>query len=144
MSLTIETKLDFDRSVSTEDRFAIRKVVDAFVKSVNKSEREEFAPVISDAAIIEGFTDIPYVKEGFVNMLARRFNSNANRFMRFPELKLSYSRYLFQLNGTYEDFDNDVLATEGTITINMIKNDSGYQIVRILFYPRMMLQDEMI
>jgi len=142
MPLTVETKLDFDRSVSTEDRFAIRKAVDVFVSSVNKADTEAYSSMISDAAVIEGFTDIPYVKEGFVNMLARKFTPGAERFMRFPQLKLSYTRYLYQLQGTYEEFDDGVLATEGTITLNLVKGEDGYQIVRILFYPRMMMQDE--
>ena len=144
MSLVVETKLDFDRSVSTEDRFAIRKVVDTFVRAVNNGDGEVYRAMVSDAAIIEGFTDIPYVKEGFINMLSRKFTEQANRFMRFPQLKLSYSKYLFQLQGTYEEFDGGILGTEGTITINLVKGKDGYQIVRILFYPRMMLHDETI
>ncbi len=137
MSLSVETKLDFDRSVNTEDRFAIRKLVDLFVRSVNQGEREVYDSMISDAIIVEGFSDIPYVKQGFVNMLARRFTVNHQRLMRFPALKLTYTRYLFQLQGTYEEFDDGVLATEGTITVNLVKNEKGYELVRILFYPRM-------
>ena len=137
MSLTVETKLDFDRSVNTEDRFAIRKLVDLFVRSVNQGDREVYAPMVWDAIVVEGFSDIPYVKQGFVNMLSRKFTNGGERLMRFPALKLTYTRYLFQLQGTYEEFDDGVLSTEGTITVNLIKNEHGYQLVRILFYPRM-------
>jgi hypothetical protein len=80
-------------------------------------------------------------------MLSRRFFGDNKRFMRFPELKLSYSRYLFHLVGTYEEFLEGVLITEGTIELSLVKNNNDddieeYQVVRMIFYPRMMLQEE--
>ncbi|MDQ3018371.1 MAG: hypothetical protein M3Q64_00675, partial [bacterium] len=94
-------------------------------------------------AIVEGFSDIPQLKESFATMLSRRFLGDGFRFMRFPELKLSYSRYLYHLVGTYEEFMDGVLVTEGTIELSLVKNgEERYQIVRLIFYPRMMLQEE--
>ncbi len=142
MSISVQTKLDYDRSVGTEDRFAIRKAMDAFVNMVNHGNKEAYGPMISDGALIEGFSDIPYVKQGFVAMLSRRFKGDGLWLMRFPELKLSFSRYLFQLAGTYEEYADGILVTEGTITISLIKNTTEYQFVRIIFYPRMMLKNE--
>jgi hypothetical protein len=46
MSISVETKLDFDRSVSTEDRFAIRKAMDFFVSSVNKADKDQYEKII--------------------------------------------------------------------------------------------------
>lgn len=142
MSLSIETKLDYDRTVGTEDRFAIRKVVDQFVAAVNQGNREVYEKLISDGITIEGFSDIPQVKQGFTTMLERRFKGNGLRFMRFPILKLSFSRYLYHLEGTYEEFIDGILATEGTIELMLIKNEIGYQLVKIIFYPRMRLSEE--
>lgn len=138
MTISVETKLDFDRTVSTEDRFAIRKMIDRFVQSVNANSSSIYRGVFSDAVVIEGFSDLTELKENFCNDLERRFKKG-DRVMRFPGLKLSYSRYLFQLEGTYEEFVNGILATEGTIALSLIKEDEAYKIVRIIFYPRMRL-----
>jgi hypothetical protein len=142
MPVAFETKLDFDRSVNTEDRFAIRKVLDKFIYCVNNAQVDIYSAMLSDAAVVEGFSDIVQVKAGFVSMLSRRFLGNGKRTMRLPEVKLSYSRYLFQLKGTYEEISEGILSTEGTIEIFLIKEDQKYKIVRIIFYPRMMLSDE--
>ena len=140
MAISLETKLDYDRTVSTEDRFTIRKVMDKLVKAVNNQQVAVYTDMFSDAVIVEGFSDIPAVKQGFCQSLERRFKTG-DRTMRFPELKLSFSRYLFHLDGTYEEYLHGILATEGTITISMIKEDENYKIVRIMFYPRMMMQE---
>lgn len=141
MSISVETKLDYDRTVNTEDRFAIRKAIDKFVNAVNKCETEMYQNMISDGAIIEGFSDIPQVKQGFITMLSRKFITPGIYFMRFPTLKLSYNRFMYHLEGTFEEFSEGILATEGTIEIALIKNESGFQIIKIVFYPRMMLRD---
>jgi hypothetical protein len=142
MSATAETKLDFDRTVNTEDRFAIRKTLASFIRAVNNGQPESYGPILSDAVIVEGFSDIVQVKQGFLTMLQHRFNGQGRRLMQMPQLKLSYSHYLFHLKGTYEEIDDGLLATEGTIEISVIKEDQNYKIVRIVFYPRMMLTED--
>ncbi len=142
MELTTETKLDFDQTVGTEDRFAIRRAIDAFAKSANDGAIEKLDSFISDSTVIEGFSDIPYMKQEFISILSRWQGSSRKRVMRFPNLKLSYSHYLFHLAGTYEEFVDNILATEGTIEMAMIKNDRGFEFVKIVFFPRMRLSDD--
>lgn len=142
MSIPVETKLDFDRSVSTEDRFAIRKAIDSFVRLVNKQAIDESSAMISDGVVVEGFSDIPQVKIGFVSMLKRRFGNQGLRMMRFPELKLSFNQFIYHLEGTYEEFADGVLAIEGTIELSLIKNSDGFQFVKIILFPRMMLNED--
>ncbi len=142
MSISAETKLDYDRTVSTEDRFAIRKALDHFVWAVNRGESDIYRAMISDGAIVEGFSDIPQVKSGFITMLSRRFSGDSKSFMRFPQLKLSSNRFMYHMEGTYEDFVDGILATEGTIEISMIKSGENYQFAKIVFFPRMKLKDE--
>jgi hypothetical protein len=142
MELITETKLDFDQTVGTEDRFKIRRTVDAFAAAANVGDFEKLDQLISDSTVIEGFSDLPYVKEEFLSIMSRRHNTGKKHLMRFPKLKLSYSRYLYTLKGTYEEFIDNILATEGTIELSIIKQDDKFQLVKIAFYPRMRLSEE--
>ncbi len=142
MELITETKLDFDNTVSTEDRFAIRRAIDMFARAANSGETEVLQRMISDSTVIEGFSDLPYVKQQFISVVTRWQKSKKKHVMRFPKLKLSYGHYLFHLTGTYEEFVDNILATEGTIEMALNKTDSGFEFVKIIFYPRMRLSEE--
>ncbi len=142
MELTTETKLDFDNTVGTEDRFIIRRTLDLFATAANTGVVEKLNELISDSTVIEGFSDIPYMKQEFISVVSRWQCSGRERIMRFPKLKLSYSHYLYHLSGTYEEFVDHILATEGTIELSMIKTDEGFKFVKIIFYPRMRFAEE--
>src|SRR5690349_4996374 len=100
MQLITETLLDFDRSVDTEDRFAIRRIVDKFANAANTGNITELESLISDSTVVEGFSDLPFMKQEFISVISRW--QGGVRIMRFPKLKLSYNRYLYHLTGTYE------------------------------------------
>lgn len=140
MQLATETKLDFDRTVGDEDRFKIRRTIDSFADAANTSNTETLENLISDSTVIEGFSDLPFVKQEFISVISRW--KVGTRIMRFPKLKLTYGHYLFHLSGTYEEFTDNILATEGTIELDLIKRDEGFQFVRIHFFPRMRLSEE--
>ncbi|HEX3096007.1 MAG TPA: hypothetical protein VHQ20_02715 [Patescibacteria group bacterium] len=147
MELVTETTLDFDYSVSDEDRFIIRRILDKFATAANHGEVEVLNELISDSTVVEGFSDLPYVKEEFISVVSRWQGSGQSHVMRFPLLKLSYSHYLYHLSGTYEEFVDNILATEGTIELSMIKKedeqgDAKYEFVKIVFFPRMRLSEE--
>ncbi len=140
MQMTTETLLDFDRSVDTEDRFAIRKVIGKFADAANSGNTIELENLISDSTVVEGFSDLPFMKQEFISVISRW--KGGARVMRFPKLKLSYNRYLYHLAGTYEEFVDNILVTEGTIELALIKKDEAFQFVKIIFYPRMRLAEE--
>ena len=142
MEMITETKLDFDQTVGTEDRFAIRRAIDAFANAANKNSIEVLENLISDSTVIEGFSDLPYVKQEYISVISRWLSTGRERIMRFPKLKLTYSHYLFHLTGTYEEFVDKILVTEGTIEMALIKNDNGFQFVKIVFFPRMRLAED--
>ncbi len=142
MELATETKLDFDNSVGTEDRFVIRRVIDAFAEAANRGDADALAEFISDSTVIEGFSDIPYVKQQFISIISRWQTNGRKRIMRFPKLKLTYSHYLHHLTGTYEEYADNILATEGTIELAMVKTDEGFKFVKMVFFPRMRLSEE--
>jgi hypothetical protein len=142
MEMITETKLDFDQTVGTEDRFAIRRAVDAFANAANHNSIEVLSDLISESTVIEGFSDLPYMKQEYISVISRWLKSGRERIMRFPKLKLTYSHYLFHLTGTYEEYIDKILVTEGTIEMAMIKNDNGFQFVKIVFFPRMRLSED--
>ena len=140
MHLTTETLLDFDRSVDTEDRFAIRKIIDRFANAANNGNIGDLEILISDSTVVEGFSDLPFMKQEFISVISRW--KGGARVMRFPKLKLSYNRYLYHLTGTYEEFIDKILVTEGTIELALVKIDEQFQFAKIIFYPRMRLAEE--
>ncbi len=142
MQLPTETKLDFDQTVTDEDRFAIRRFVQSFADAENAGDVEKLNQYISDSTVIEGFSDLPYMKAEFISVVSRWSEKKSKRVMRFPKLKLSYSRYLFHLTGTYEEFIDNILATEGTIEMALVKTEDSFQFVKIIFYPRMRLAED--
>jgi len=142
MQLPTETKLDFDQTVTDEDRFAIRRFVQSFADAENAGDVEKLNEYISDSTVIEGFSDLPYMKAEFISVVSRWSEKKSKRVMRFPKLKLSYSRYLFHLTGTYEEFIDNILATEGTIEMALVKTEDSFQFVKIIFYPRMRLAED--
>lgn len=142
MELTTETKLDFDQTVGTEDRFSIRHALDDFAEAANTGDSENLNKMIADSTMIEGFSDLPYIKEEFISVVSRWVSQNQKRIMRFPLLKLSFSHYLYHLTGTYEQFADNILVTEGTIELAMIKQEDGFKFVKIIFFPRMRLAED--
>ena len=137
-----ETKLDFDQTVSTEDRFTIRRVIDSFASAANIGNMEKLDSLISDSTVIEGFSDLPYVKEEFLLVLSRWWSNGQKHFMRFPKVKFTYGHFLYHLTGTYEEFVDGILSTEGTIELALIKNDRGFEFVKITFFPRMRITED--
>jgi hypothetical protein len=142
MELVTETKLDFDNSVGTEDRFAIRRAIDEFASAANRGATSVLEGLISDSTVIEGFSDIPYIKQEFISVISRWVKTGRERLMRFPKLKLTYSNHLFHLTGTYEEFIDKILVTEGTIELELVKKDNSFQFVKVVFFPRMRLAEE--
>ena len=139
MELITETKLDFDRTVSDEDRFAIRRAIDGFANAANAGDSQKLENMISDSTVIEGFSDLPYIKQEFISVVSRW---NTAHLMRFPKLNLSFSHYLYNLTGTYEEFVDNILVTEGTIELAMIKQEDGFKFVKMVFFPRMRLAED--
>lgn len=138
MKLDTETTLDFDRTVSTEDRFTIRRWIDSVVTALNTGNREVYVPAFSDRLYIEGFAD----RGISLHEYAAAFEKAATRLVaRYPMLHLSYQHYLYHLSGTYEEFLDGLLVTEGTVEFALQKlEDEGFTIVRMKFFPRMLMQ----
>lgn len=136
----LETTLDFDSSVSTEERFEIRKFMNSFVSTVNDKHQESVEPFIADGFVAEGLSEFAMQKSQLLGTFYRKFFGRKTNYMWFPKLKLSNSKNVYHLEGTYEEYQQGILSTEGDIRINLKKTeDENYILIALKFFPRMRL-----
>ncbi len=140
MSLNNKTILDSDNTVSTEDRFVLRKFIERFIDEINTGKTDRYERKLGESLAVVGFEDYPLLKPQFKQRLSKKF-STAKGFARFPKLKVTNSRFMFHLVGTYEEFHDGIIDTEGNIELYVIKKDSNFEIVKIDFFPRMLMHD---
>jgi hypothetical protein len=57
MKISIESKTDFDYSVGTEDRFALRKWLERFAVELGRGTAEGLKEFFAEELTIEGFTE---------------------------------------------------------------------------------------
>ncbi len=141
MNKLAETILDFDGTVGTEDRFAIRRFIARFLEIVNNAQVSEMDTVISDSTTALGLSDFPLQKKQIIEMFYKKFFGRRHNYLVLPKLKLSFNKFMFHLSGTYEEYEQGILTGAGTIDLALIKNDDSFQFVDFKFYPRMRKQE---
>lgn len=137
MDKTVELTLDFDNTVTTEDRFSIRHFLEDFIDIINNQSQDELSEMISGAATAEGFSDFVMQKQEILNMFYSKFFGRRNSYINFSKLKLTFDKRLFQIRGEYEEYSEGILAAAGSIQISLVKNDDSFEFVTFKFYPRM-------
>jgi hypothetical protein len=142
MAQAQETILDFDNSVGTEDRFAIRHFIADFVDAVNTQPKAEVARFIDEGATAEGFDDFVIQQPQIVEMFYKKFFGRRHNYIHFPKLKLTSTKHFFYLNGSYEEYQEGILSAVGTIELALIKRDEDYHFVKLKFFPRMRAASE--
>ena len=142
MKISTESKMDFDNSVSTEDRFALRKWLDELVEAVNYNDRGVYGDRLAENLTVEGFTEQPMDRESYLQYLNSRATEPAARIIRFPALQIKFKHYLYPLAGTYEEFVNGILSYEGRVNLAIVKKDGGFQLVSLKFDPRLRVSNE--
>lgn len=139
MKLDTESKMDFDRGIGTEERFALRRWFDRYVQLQNEHNLEMFAELLSDALVVNGFTDMHLQKQSYLDFLKPVVFENSNAVVRYPKVSIAFQGYLFHLKGDFEIYIDGILSCEGEIEMEVIKQEDLYLIVRKVFSPRMML-----
>lgn len=140
MSMSLETTLDFNNTVNTEERFEIRKFINEFVKTVNEKNLESSEPFIADGFVAEGLSEFVMQKPQLLGTFYRKFFGRKNNYMWFPKLKLSSVNNLYRLDGTYEEYQQGILSTEGDVKIDLKKTENdSYVLIGMKFFPRMRL-----
>lgn len=133
----METKIDFDYSIGTEDRFALRNWFEAFVESQNSTDAEEIKVFLSVGLVAEGFSDESLNKEGFAKLMQREKQSGTLEEVRYVDLKVKYKDEAYVFVGSFEGFSNNILTYEGTIELEVIKSEEDFSVDFIKFYPRL-------
>jgi hypothetical protein len=140
MSENLETSLDFNNTVTTEERFEIRKFINSFVSTVNDKHQDSIEHFIADGFVAEGLSEFAMQKPQLLGTFYRKFFGRKNNYMWFPKLKLSYTNNLYRLDGTYEEYQQGILSAEGDVKVDLKKTeDQGYVLIGLKFFPRMRL-----
>lgn len=134
-----ELTLDFDNTVGTEDRFAIRHFLENFVDIVNYQSQEQLTNFISEAATAQGFSEFMMQKPEILDLFYKKFFGRRHSYIVFSNLKLTMSKQLYLIKGSYEEYTDGILSAAGSIDLYIVKNDERYQITNFIFYPRMRL-----
>lgn len=143
MSGPTETNLDFDHTVGTEDRFAIRRFIAKITESINQGSREDIDALLDKTATAQGFSEFTLLQPQIVEMFYKKFFGRRHNYVSFPKLKLTSSKYLFSLTGGYEEYQEGILSAAGTIDVSLLKTEDSYKIVSLKFYPRMRVVDSL-
>ncbi len=143
MKLDTESKMDFDRSIGTEERFALRRWFDKLVETQNAHQLEEFGALLSDALVVDGFTDMHLRKESYLDFLKPVVFDDQTAVVRYPKVAITCQGYLCHVRGDFEIYIDGILSCEGEIEIELVKNDETYMVARKTFSPRMMVAFDM-
>lgn len=141
MKISTESKMDFDYSVGTEDRFALRKWFQGLIDNQNYRDLKSLVEFYSPEMVVEGFTDEPMNFLQFVQFLKQHHETKKMTTVRYPEIKVKFSRYLFHLVGNYEEFIDGVLSYEGPIELKIKRENEQFRVALIKFYPRLRVAD---
>ncbi|MES3037712.1 MAG: hypothetical protein V4736_07380 [Bdellovibrionota bacterium] len=129
--------MDFDYSVTTEQRFALRTWLEQLVEAINSNDRERCADFFDPYLLVEGFNEQPLNKEQYLTWLEERKNDKTVHVMRLPQLKIKLKGKLYRLNGTYEEFIDGILSYEGTMEMIVTSADDGFKLASMIFFPRL-------
>ncbi len=141
MAVLQETIFDFDRTVGTEDRFAIRKFIGNFSDTVNGGAKADLSLFVDERATAQGFSEFPMQQPQIVEMFYKKFFGRKHNYIVFPKLKLTSNNFLFLLTGLYEEYQEGILSATGNIDVSLVKEDDLYKIVSLKFYPRMRVSE---
>jgi len=135
-----ESVIKFDYSVGAENRFVIRKWLREFVDKQNRNGSAAWESSLTETALIEGFTNDPLDQHGFVLFMKQIHESGKQIELRFPELKIGYNHFLYDVGGTMELYIDSVLSLEGTFESRVSVEDELFRFAWLKLYPRMSLQ----
>ncbi len=139
-SLNTESKMDFDYSVGTEDRFALRKWFSGFVAAQNKREAEKIISNLEEGIKIEGLGDSLIGYEACVEFIKQLCAQPKPLLMRYPNVKVKYQHVLFHCRGSFEGYYDGVLSYDGTFEIKVMKTEEGFKVAQVKFYPRLIIK----
>ena len=139
MVIDTEIKFDADHTVTTEERFALRRWFQEALGFLNTGAWDEYGKELSDYLNVNGFTEGVLIKPLYLEFLRSLGFGTAAVVARYPVIKVSVKLSYFSLVGTFEAFFDGVLSYEGNIEVLVMKVDDSYQVMEIKFYPHMIV-----
>src|SRR3989344_5111781 len=133
--LDIESKMEFDRSVGTEDRFNLRKWLEQFIVALNKSNPKIWEEVIPSDFVNTGLTDEPLGLRDFISYMRNQYELG-EYVARYPKLKIKYREDMFMIKGTFESFLDNILTFEGDAELIIEKQEDTFHLIKETLYPR--------
>lgn len=137
-----ELILDFDHTVTTEERYKIRHFMQDFLITVNSKTKEDLKLFFSPSLIAEGFTEFPQNYFQLVESFYQKFFGRKHNYIDLTNLKLVAKSGSYEITGEYQEYQEGVLVASGSIIFSLISKDESFQIIGIKFYPRMRLQED--
>lgn len=134
-----ESKMDFDRTLSTEERFAFRKWFQEFIHAQNSGNEGELGLYLADMLKVEGFLPESMGPAQYAEFLIDRSSQDKKFVTRYPSMKVSFRHFLFHMRGTFEGYTDNILSHEGTIEVTVVKQEEGFKLLYQKFYPRLMV-----
>lgn len=133
----METKVDFDYSIGTEDRFALRNWLEAFIAAQNTEDVEQVKQFLSVGLVVEGFTEASLSKETFVNFLVKEKQAGRLKVIQYSDTKVKFKDESFVCVANLQGLGDNILYYEGSIELEVVKAAEGFIADYIKFYPRL-------
>lgn len=129
-----QSKLDFDRSIGTEDRFAIRGWFERLVARLNQTNPQLWKEGLGEGLIVSGLTPKVMDRKNFLLFLGSQFQLG-DYTVRYPLLKVQFRNGSFRFRGTFESFTNGILTCSGDVTLTVVKQEDGFYLTTHIVDP---------
>ena len=141
-NINLESKISFDYSFSTEERFAFRRFVEQFIFTLNSGHVDELSRFLDDRFEAFGFAfGERFNDENFIHFLRENRERNVMTWFRLPVLTAKKKDEIFFLNGSMEVLNEEMLVMEGEVDMEAVScsEGEGFKFLFITFSPRMRL-----
>ena len=142
MKIDTESKMKFDDSIETEDRFAIRKWFQKFIDFQNNNDVEALQVILSPECVFDGWTRRAMDPETYCAYQERRAISDTVFTVRYPELQFRKRGQIFRVSGSFEEYHDGGLIMEGMVDIKIELRNKVFQLVKHKFIPRLIIRTE--
>lgn len=139
VKLDVQSKIDFDRSIGTEDRFNLRKWFGKLVEVLNQSNPQIWDEVLATDLVVTGFLDEEMDRSEFETYLTRQFEEG-DFVIRYPGLKATFRVGEFILTGNLESFVDGVLTCAGDVELRVVKHEDNFVLQVQNLSPRFRVQ----
>lgn len=137
--LAIESKIDFDYSVGTEDRFALRNWFEDCIRAQNAANATEILGSLDEALAVEGLSETKISYDDAAGYIKKACQKSVRITLHYPNVRVSFKGVLFVLQGSFEGYYKGLLSYDGTFEARVMKQNESFKIVYVKVYPRFMM-----